>query len=110
MIRLSDKQWEKVKRYFPEENIPPGRPGRKPVPTRDVLEAVLWVMHKGVQWHRLPSCYPNYKTVHRRFHRWRSDDVIRHIIVDLAGALRENGRKKGAKKKGAPGQKRIRKA
>jgi hypothetical protein len=48
--------------------------------------------------------------VHRRYHRWWSDDVIRHIIVDLAGALSESGKKKGAKKKDAPAQKRIRKA
>ena len=41
MQRLTDEQWKLIRGYFPEENIPEGRPGRKPVPTRDVLEAVL---------------------------------------------------------------------
>jgi len=67
MQRLSDEQWERIREYFPEENIPDGRPGRKPVPARRVLDAVLWILNTGAQWHMLPQCYPNYKTVHRRF-------------------------------------------
>ena len=64
MIRLLDSEWERIREHFPEENIPDGRPGRKPVPTRLVLEAVLWILNTGAQWHML-----NYKTVHRRFPR-----------------------------------------
>jgi transposase len=64
MQRLSDAQWERIREYFPEENIPDGRPGRKPVPARQVLDAVLWILNTGAQWHMLPQCYPNYKTVH----------------------------------------------
>jgi hypothetical protein len=25
-----------------------------------VLEAVLWILNTGVQWHMLPQSYPNY--------------------------------------------------
>jgi transposase len=32
-----------------------------------VLEAVLWILNTGAQWHMLPQSYPNYKTVHRHF-------------------------------------------
>jgi hypothetical protein len=45
MIRLSGEQWERIRKHFPEEHIPDGRPGRKPVPTRRVLEAVLWILN-----------------------------------------------------------------
>jgi hypothetical protein len=38
MIRLSDLQWERIRHHFPEENIADGRPGRRPVSTRQVLE------------------------------------------------------------------------
>jgi hypothetical protein len=35
MIRLTDEQWERIRKHFPEEHIPDGRPGREPIPTRD---------------------------------------------------------------------------
>lgn len=90
-VTLTDAQWERIRRHFPEENIPDGRPGRKPVPTRRVLEAALWILNTGAQWHMLPQCYPNYKTVHRRFQRWCEQEVLRDILCALANELREQG-------------------
>jgi transposase len=54
MIRLTDEQWERIRNHFPEEHIADGRPGRKPIPTRRVLAAVLWLLNTGAQWHMLP--------------------------------------------------------
>ncbi len=90
-VRLTDDQWELIREHFPEENIPDGRPGRKPVPTRKVLEGVLWILNTGAQWHMLPQCYPNYKTVHRRFQQWCRNDVLRDALCQLANMLRESG-------------------
>jgi hypothetical protein len=39
----------------------------------------------------LPQCYPNYKTVLRRFHNWCRSDVLREAMTDLANALRDEG-------------------
>jgi len=39
----------------------------------------------------LPQCYPNYKTVHRRFQRWCEREILREILRDLANTLREEG-------------------
>ena len=91
VITLTDTQWEKIRAHFPEENVPDGRPGRKPVPTRRVLEAVLWILNTGAQWHMLPQCYPNYRAVHRRFQRWCEREVLRDILCALANELREQG-------------------
>ena len=91
MIRLRDDQWERIREHFPEENIPDSRPGRRPVPTRAVLEAALWILNTGAQWHMLPQCYPNYKTDHRRFQQWCRDEILRAILTDLANALRDEG-------------------
>jgi transposase len=73
------------------EHIPEGRPGRKPIPTRSVLEAVLWILNAGAQWHMLPQCYANYKTVHRRFQQWCRSEVLRNVLVELANTLRAEG-------------------
>src|SRR6516164_5676500 len=91
MIRLTDRQWERIRNHFPEENIPDGRAGRKPVSTRRVLEAVLWILNTGAQWHMLPQSYPNYKTVHRRFQTWCRDEVLRRVLMDVANELRDKG-------------------
>src|SRR5215468_7726253 len=75
MIRLTNEQWERIRNHFPEEHIPDGRPGRRPISTRRVFEAVLWILNTGAQWHMLPQSYPNYKSVHRRFQTWCRDEV-----------------------------------
>ena len=80
-----------IRDHFPEEHIPDGRPGRKPVPTRQVLEAVLWILNTGAQWHMLPQCYPNYKTVHRRFQTWCRSEVLRQVLTDVANELCDRG-------------------
>ena len=91
MLKLRDEQWERIREHFPEENVPDSRPGRKPIPTRRVLEAALWILNTGAQWHMLPQGYPNYKTVHRRFQQWCREETLRKVLTDLANALREEG-------------------
>lgn len=91
MLRLRDEQWERIREHFPEEPIPESRPGRKPVPARAVLEAVLWMLNTGAQWHLPPQYYLNYKTVHRRFQQWCEREVLREILTQLANTLREEG-------------------
>jgi transposase len=91
MLRWRDDQWERIRDHFPEEHIPDNRPGRKPVPTRAVLEAALWILNTGAEWHLLPQCYPNDKTVHRRFQQWREREVLREALTQLANTLREEG-------------------
>ncbi len=91
MIRLGDLQWERIRDHFPEENIVEGRPGRKPIPTRQILEAVLWILNTGAQWHMLPQCYPNYKTVRRRFQTWCHNEILREVLTDIANELRDKG-------------------
>ena len=56
-----------------------------------VLEAVLWILNTGAQWHMLPQSYPNYKTVHRRFQTWCCHEILRLVLTDVANELRENG-------------------
>ena len=91
MAKLTDAQWEQIREHFPEERPVPGRRGRKPVSTRAVLDAVLWVLNSGAPWRMLPQSYPNYKTVHRRFQTWCRQEVLRGIPVDVANTLREQG-------------------
>jgi len=91
VLRLRDDQWERIRDSVPEEHIPDSRPGRKPVPARAILEAVLWILNTGAQWHMLPPGDPNDKTGHRRFQPWCEREVLRDILTQLANTLREDG-------------------
>ena len=89
MLRLSNEQWERIWEHFPEENIPEGRTGRKPC-LRERFDAPLWILNTGAQWHMLPQCYPNYKTVHRHFQQWCEHEVLREVLTQLANTLPES--------------------
>lgn len=91
-MKLTDKQRARVRGSFPEENLPPKRRGRPPVPAREVLDAALWILATGAQWRMLPQGCPNYKTVHRLFQQWCRSEVLRDVLADLANELREEGR------------------
>jgi len=90
-LRITDEQWEQIRTHFPEEHHPDDRPGRKPVPARQILEGALWILNTGAQWHMLPQCHPNYKTVHRRFQQWCRNDVLRRALCGLANTSRDSG-------------------
>lgn len=91
MLRLRDDQWDRIREHFPEEHIPDSRPGRKPVPTRAVLDAVLLDSEYRGPGHFPPQCYPTYKTVHRRFQQWCQQEVLREVLTQLANTLLEEG-------------------
>jgi transposase len=48
-------------------------------------------LNTGAQWHMLPQCYPNYKTVHGRFQTWCQSEVLRRILTDIGNELRGRG-------------------
>lgn len=88
---LTDKQWEAIQKHIPADPVRAdgrGRPWRDP---REVLNGILWVLRTGARWKDLPSSYPPYQTVHRRFQRWRKQGVMEAILKGLAEDLRQRG-------------------
>jgi len=92
MVKISDDDWNRIKHHFPEEDIPEYRAGRKPIPARKILDAVLWILAAGAQWTMLPQFYPNYKTVHRRFQQWCKQEILRDLLTGIANELRDLGK------------------
>lgn len=50
-------------------------------------QAMFRIRTTGAQWHLMPQCYANCKTVSRRFQQWCQRDVL----TQLANTLREEG-------------------
>ncbi len=61
--------------------------GRPLSDARAVLNGVLWVMHTGEGWSKLPAGYPPYQTCHRRYQRWQQDGSLQEVVERLYGAL-----------------------
>lgn len=89
-MKLSEKQWQLIAPLF-DDDTRAGLVGRPPVPARDVLNGVLWILKTGARWRDLPREYPSYQTCHRRFQQWVRDGTIERALQALAEDLRERG-------------------
>jgi transposase len=87
---VTDEQWALVEPLIPV--YPGGRPRK--TSTRDVLDAILYLLRTGCQWRYLPKDFPPRSTVWRYFDEWRHNGTL-EIIHD---ALRQKVRKREGKK------------
>jgi transposase len=59
--------------------------GRPRVQSRDVANAILWMITTGMPWTRLPHGYPSVPTCRRRYDEWRTggefDEMLR-LLTD----------------------------
>src|SRR5215203_1076611 len=69
---VTDDQWALVESLIPV--YPGGRPRK--TSTRDVLNAVLYVLRTGCQWRYLPRDFPPKSTVWRYFDEWRHNGTL----------------------------------
>jgi len=89
---LTDEQWMVVSQYLPEDPVRSDRRGRPWTDRRSVLNGILWILRTGAHWADLPSRYPPYQTVHRRFQRWNEQKVFDQICIALAQDLKDRGK------------------
>jgi putative transposase len=82
---LSDAQWSRVQHLFPPE-----RGGGRPRKTdlRDVVDAILYILHTGCQWRYLPKDFPPKSTVWRYFNQWRNDGSLEQLHDHLRTRVR----------------------
>lgn len=78
---LSDTEWERISKYFPEKE--PGTPGRPPKPHRPVVNAIIWIARSGAPWRDLPERYGPWETVYTRFRELVNSGILIQIFRDL---------------------------
>ena len=86
---LTDEQWEWIEPHLKVEAKRTGRPRRD---AREVFEAVLFMLHTGIQWKHLSAGFPPKSTVHDCLKLWCVEERFRILLVSLIGRLLKTGR------------------
>ena len=85
---LTDEQWAVLQPLVTRPRRADGR-GRPPeVDLREVVNAVLYVLHEGCRWRALPHDFPPWPTVYWYFARWSQDGTLERIADALRRRLR----------------------
>lgn len=79
---LSEVQWARVAPLLPSKVGDRGRTGSD---NRLFVNGCLWVLRSGAHWRDLPERYGKWKTVHRRFSRWRHAGVWERVFAAPTG-------------------------
>jgi putative transposase len=82
---LSDTEWEVLRPLVPEAKFG-GRP--RAHDTRELLDAIFYVLRSGCAWRLLPHDFPPWQTAYHYFRLWRIDGTWER----LHDALRERVR------------------
>ena len=75
---VSNELWLKVKHLVPLPTRLKRRKykrkvggGRKPLPARQIFEAIIFVLRTGIQWKALPKEFGSSSSIHRYFQKWQ---------------------------------------
>jgi len=79
---LSDAEWSFIEPHLPTPQAT-GRPRLHS--TREILDAIFYLLRSGCAWRLLPHDFPPWKTLHHYFRIWRLDGTWE----SLNNALRE---------------------
>jgi putative transposase len=82
---LSDVEWSYLKSHLP---APKATARPKIHDTREILDAIFYLLKGGCAWRLLPHDFSPWKTVHHYFRTWRIDGTWEQLNAALRGRLR----------------------
>src|SRR4051794_27854804 len=90
---VSDALWERVEPLLPKKQRRLRYPGRKPLPDREALQGILFVLHTGIAWRHLPLelGFGSGSTCYRRLDEWQQARVWERLHALLLAELRAAG-------------------
>jgi transposase len=87
---ISEEQWKVLQPILEVRKT--GKMGRPRADARAVFEAILFVLHTGIQWKYLPKTFPPKSTVHDYLKLWSQSEAFRRLFAKVIGQLVEHGR------------------
>ena len=90
---VSDGLWQRIEPLLPKRQRRFRYPGRKPVPDRQALQGILFVLHTGIAWRQLPLelGFGSGSTCYRRLDEWQRAGVWERLHALLLAELRAAG-------------------
>jgi len=85
---MTDSQWDHIKELIPEEEKR-GRP--RELEMRQVVNAIFYVVHGGIQWRMMPKEYPKWSSVYYYFRKWTRNNTWKQIHDVLRARVRQKG-------------------
>jgi transposase len=91
---VPDGLWQRIEPLLPKRRRNPRYPGRKPIPDRQVLCGILFVLHTGIQWEFLPQelGFGSGMTCWRRLAEWNAAGVWQRLHELLLAELQTAGK------------------
>lgn len=88
-VDRADDLWERMEPLLPRKERRFRHPGRKPLPDRQVLCGILFVLHTGIQWEYLPKelGFGSGMTCWRRLRDWNEAGVWQQLHEVLLAEL-----------------------
>ncbi len=84
---MRDCEWRLLEPWMP----PPSVHGRPRLwPTREIVNAIFYVLRSGCPWRLLPDSFPPWQTVYRWFASWRVSGLFERINHAMVMADRED--------------------
>jgi putative transposase len=83
---LTDAPWELIEPFVRASHI-----GPQPVlhSRREMINAILYITHTGVQWRFMPHNLPDWQIVYHSFRQWKKDGTLKRIHDTLRGKVRQ---------------------
>jgi putative transposase len=82
---LTDAEWSCFEPHVP---VPRERGRPRIHTTREILNAIFYVVRSGCPWRLLPRDFPPWETVYWWFRRWRIDATVERLNAALREVLR----------------------
>ena len=76
--RLPDELWQRVEPLLPKRRRS-RKGGRPPLPYRQVLDGIFYVLRTGCQWKAVPPEFGSGSSLHRYFQRFVKRGVFKKL-------------------------------
>lgn len=77
-FRMPDELWERVEPLLPRRRKS-RKGGRPPLPYRQVLDGIFYVLRTGCQWKAAPAEFGSGSSLHRYFQRWVKRGIFQKV-------------------------------